>query len=147
MSIFQIVDLFHAKEHLSSVAKSIFGPTSNNAKVWATARHEEDSGELDKLLAVLSSHIVKHSEVANCHEYFARNRECINYQLFKSQGICTSTGVVEAGCRVAIGARLKRSGMHWSVPGADAVIALRCCKLSGCFEDFWERRASARIAA
>ena len=31
--------------------------------------------------------------------------------------------------------------MHWTVAGANAIIALRCCKLSGRFEDFWERRA------
>jgi hypothetical protein len=48
--------------------------------------------------------------------------------------------VVEAGCKVAIGTRCKRTGMHWTVGGANAIIALRCCKLSGYFEDFWERR-------
>jgi hypothetical protein len=48
------------------------------------------------------------------------------------------TGVVEAGCEVVIGTRLKRAGMHWSVKGANAIIALRCSKLSGRFEDFWE---------
>ena len=36
--------------------------------------------------------------------------------------------------------------MHWTVAGADAIIALRCCKLSGRFEDFWERRSTARAA-
>jgi hypothetical protein len=45
-----------------------------------------------------------------------------------------------------IGTRLKRSGMHWTVRGANAIIALRCSKLSGRFQDFWERR-SERIAA
>ena len=64
----------------------------------------------------------------------------------RSGGLCTSTGVVEAGCKVAIGTRCKRAGMHWTVAGADAIIALRCCKLSGRFEDFWERRSSARAA-
>jgi hypothetical protein len=53
---------------------------------------------------------------------------------------------VEAGCKVAIGTRLKRAGMHWTVAGADAIIALRCCKLSGRFEDFWERRSAAATA-
>ncbi|MBI4519638.1 MAG: hypothetical protein HY701_02280 [Gemmatimonadetes bacterium] len=48
-----------------------------------------------------------------------------------------------SGCKTAIGTRLKRSGMHWTVAGADAIIALRCCKLSGRFEDFWERRSEA----
>ena len=62
------------------------------------------------------------------------------------QGLCTSTGVVEAGCKVAIGTRCKRAGMHWTVAGANAIIALRCCKLSGRFEEFWERRAQRRVA-
>jgi hypothetical protein len=57
------------------------------------------------------------------------------------------TGVVEAGCKVAIGTRLKRAGMHWTVAGANAIIALRCCRLSGRFEDFWERRAETQRAA
>ncbi len=65
---------------------------------------------------------------------------------FRAAGLCTSTGVVEAGCKVAIGTRLKRTGMHWTVAGADAIIALRCCKLSGRFADFWERRAEAAAA-
>jgi len=41
---------------------------------------------------------------------------------------------------VAIGTRLKRAGMHWTVRGANAIIAPRCAKLSGRYEDFWERR-------
>lgn len=49
------------------------------------------------------------------------------------------TGVVEAGCKVVINARLKRAGMHRALRGANAIIALRCSKLSGRFEDFWAR--------
>jgi hypothetical protein len=56
-------------------------------------------------------------------------------------------GVVEAGCKVVIGTRLKRSGMHWTVRGANAIIALRCSTLSGRFEDFWERRSDRMKAA
>jgi hypothetical protein len=48
--------------------------------------------------------------------------------------------VVEAGCRTVIGQRLKQSGMRWSVRGANAILALRCCLMSGRFEDFWASR-------
>jgi hypothetical protein len=41
--------------------------------------------------------------------------------------------VMEAGCRTVIGTRLKQSGMFWTVRGANAIIALRCCQLSGNF--------------
>ncbi len=67
--------------------------------------------------------------------------------VFRAAGLCTSTGVVEAGCKVAIGTRLKRTGMYWTVRGAGAIVAQRCCKLSGRVEDFWERRSTARAAA
>ena len=79
--------------------------------------------------------------------YILRNRPRMRYPKFHAQGLCTSTGVLESGCKVVIGTRLKRSGMHWTVSGANSIIALRCCKLSGRFEDFWERRATPLKAA
>ena len=40
----------------------------------------------------------------------------------------------------------RKAGMHWTVQGANAIIALRCSKLSGCYEDFWERRYDRTVA-
>ena len=51
-----------------------------------------------------------------------------------------SSGVVEAGCKTIIGRRLKQSGMRWTVRGANAIIALRRCDLSGRWEQSWEAR-------
>ena len=47
------------------------------------------------------------------------------------------------GCRGEASRRLKRAGMHWTVGGANAILALRCTQLSGRFEDFWEQRSQA----
>ena len=52
--------------------------------------------------------------------------------------------VVEGGCKNIVASRLKRGGMHWTVAGANAIMALRCAILSNRFDDFWERRASGR---
>ena len=143
----QIVDRFHVKQHLSDVAKSIYGATSDLARAWARARHDElDAGDLDAVLGALRPHAVAHDEARRCVDYVEHNRERMRYPAFRATGLCTSTGVVEAGCKVAIGTRCKRAGMHWTVAGAEAIIALRCCKLSGRFEDFWERRSAARAA-
>lgn len=57
----------------------------------------------------------------------------MRYPQFHAQGLCTSSGIVEAGCEVAIGTRLKRAGMPWAVSGSNAIIARRCSKLSGRF--------------
>jgi len=143
----QIVDWFHAKEHLSTVAKAIYGATSELAARWARERHAElDAGDLPTVVRALETHASAHDEARKCVEYLQHNRSRMRYPEFHAQGLCTSTGVVEAGCKVAIGTRLKRAGMHWTLPGANAIIALRCTKLSGRFEDFWERRSQARAA-
>ena len=150
----QIVDRFHAKEHLSGVAKVLYGAPSDLGNAWATARHAElDAGQLHQIVAALAAQYrarrdpTKREEVRKCIGYLWANRRRMRYPAFRAQGLCTSTAVVEAGCKVAIGTRLKRAGMHWSVRGANAIIALRCCKLSGRFEDFWERRAEHRAAS
>ena len=143
----QIVDRFHAKQHLSDVSKSIYGAGTDLAQQWASERHDElDAGDIDAIINALRLHSPKDDEARKCIDYVERNRERMRYPKFRAAGLCTSTGVVEAGCKVAIGTRCKRAGMHWTVAGVDAIIALRCCKLSGRFEGFWERRAQRRAA-
>ncbi len=144
----QILDRFHVKEHLSDVAKVLYGTPNDLGDAWAKGRHAElDAGQLHQIVAALAAQYrarrdpAKREAVRKCIGYLWANRRRMRYPAFRAQGLCTSTAVVEAGCKVAIGTRLKRAGMHWSVRGANAIIALRCGKLSGRFEDFWERRA------
>jgi hypothetical protein len=82
-------------------------------------------------------------EVVNQADYFERNTERMRYPKFREQGPFVGSGVIEAGCKTVIGACLKRSGMFWTVRGANAIIASRCCRLSGRFENYWEARSPA----
>jgi hypothetical protein len=129
----QILDRFHAKEHLGDMGKVIYGD-SPEAKAWIDARFEElDEGHLKSLVHVLRSHIGQHEKARECIQYIWNNRRRMQYPEFEKQSFCASTGVVESGCKVVVGTRLKRAGMHWTVKGTNAVIALRCSKLSGRF--------------
>src|ERR1700730_3656202 len=98
------------------------------------------------------THVIDHpgsrvsAEVTKCALYIFHNRARMRYPKFHAQGLCTSTGVLEAGCKVVIGTRLKRTGMHWTVNGANAIIALRCSKLSGRYEDFWQCHSDRAVA-
>ena len=142
----QILDRFHAKDALHKTAQSIFGATSEG-KQWATARCTElDEGKLYAIVHALRTHAAAFTEATKCALYIFHNRARMRYPKFHAQGLCTSTGVLEAGCKVVIGTRLKRAGMHWTVKGANAIIALRCSKLSGRYEDFWERRYDRAVA-
>ncbi len=72
--------------------------------------------------------------------YFEKNAPQMRYAEYRQKKFLVGSGVVEAGCRTVIGERLKQSGMRWPVDGANAIMALRCCILSGRFEDFWASR-------
>jgi len=67
----------------------------------------------------------------------------MRYAKFRAQHLFVGSGVIEAGCKAIIGSRCKQSGMFWTVRGANAILALRCCHFNGRFEDYWEARRSA----
>ena len=77
----------------------------------------------------------------NLTQGLSQNRCQAPYAQFRQQGLFVGSGVIEAGCKTLIGQRLKKSGMHWSLHGANAIIALRCCLYSSRFEHFWEDAA------
>jgi hypothetical protein len=144
----QIGDRYHVKEHISTVAKDLFDTGSPEARDWTKARWDElDSGSFDDLLAELQHHAADSDEARKCQNYLLNNRQRMRYPEFETQGLSTSSGVTEGGCKSVIGTRLKRCGMHWTTCGADAIIALRCCILSGRFQDTWERILDKRKAA
>lgn len=143
----QIGDRYHVKERLSTVGKDVFTAGSQQARDWIQARWDQlDAGSLGDLQAAIEAHTGTSEEARKCLGYLVNNRQRLRYPVFEAKGLCTSSGVTEAGCKNAIGTRLKRSGMHWTVRGADAIIALRCCVLSGRFQDTWERITDHRRA-
>jgi hypothetical protein len=144
----QIIDLYHAREHYWNVARVMFGCENGEISSWTDKRRKElDQGEVEKVIEAikgLSPSTEEKEEVFRREMgYFSKNKDRMRYNEFRRQGLFVGSGVVEAGCRTVIGQRLKQSGMHWTVRGANNIIALRCCILSNRWEDFWEYRSCA----
>jgi hypothetical protein len=147
-SAIQIVDLYHARQHLWDLSTKLFPTDEQARKRWiAGSLKQLEAGKIEALVKTLGQLRPQSPELAklvsNEAEYFQRNAERMRYPMFRAQGLFVGSGVVEAGCKEVIGSRLKRSGMFWTVRGANAIIALRCCRLSGWFEDYWESRSGA----
>jgi len=141
----QIVDLFHARQHLWDLAGQLHPNEEKSKRKWVMALQRLlDQGKIEKLVAKLRALSPDNSELAaevrTEANYLERNAERMRYPKFRKQNLFVGSGVVEAGCKTVIGSRLKRSGMFWTVPGANAVIALRCCRHSRQFDDYWEHR-------
>lgn len=142
----QIVDYYHAAEHLWELAKLLFA-TDDARKPWAEAMREcLWEGDVESIvdeLGAMRLNGVKREARDREVTYFENNMERMRYADFRAQGLFIGSGVVEAGCKSLVGQRLKRSGMRWTVRGANAILALRCCMASGRFEDYWENRRAA----
>jgi len=145
----QIVDLYHARQHLWELVRRLYPNDEVSQKAWIRNHQKRllDKGKIEKLVTALRSIHSANPEVVEkiCTEadYFDRNAERMRYPEFRRQHLFVGSGVIEAGCKTVIGSRLKRSGMFWTVRGANAILALRCCHLNSRFEDYWEARRAA----
>ena len=145
----QIVDLFHARQHLWNLARKLYPNDKMQQQVWITAHQKRllDEGRIEPLVLALRSIHSTNAEVLEKlrteSDYFERNAERMRYPKFRAQHLFVGSGVIEAGCKTVIGSRLKRSGMFWTVRGANAIIALRCSHLNNRFEDYWGARRAA----
>ena len=130
----QVVDLFHAREHLHDLARSLEFMLGDRKDEWLAARLEDlDYGDIDsicKAARVFPLAGVKKDELDTALGYFENNAPRMRYHWFRQCGLFIGSGVVEASCKTVIGQRLKQSGMHWTTGGADAIIALRCNQAS-----------------
>lgn len=145
----QIVDLYHARQHLWDLARKLFTNDQASQKAWMKLHQKRllDKGKIVKLVTAIRSINSTNPEVAEKTrleaDYFERNADRMSYPKFRRQHLFVGSGVIEAGCKTVIGSRLKQSGMFWTVRGANSIIALRCCHLNGRFENYWEGRRAA----
>lgn len=144
-----IVDLYHARQHLWEVVRLLFPNDPASQKAWMRVHQKRllDKGKIEKLVAALRD--LSHADPKVLEkirieaDYFEKNTERMRYPKFRKMHLFVGSGVIEAGCKTVIASRLKQSGMFWTVRGANAIIALRCCLLNGRFEDYWEHRRAA----
>jgi hypothetical protein len=147
----QIVDLFHAREHLHDLARKLEFMLLDRKDEWLAARLEDlDYGHVDGIVAAARQYPltgVKKDEIDTALGYFENNAPRMRYHWFRQCGLFVGSGVVEASCKTVIGQRLKQSGMHWTVTGADAIAALRCQHASRPEDQIWPARRNQTGAA
>jgi hypothetical protein len=145
----QIVDLYHARQHLWELVRKLHPNDQVKQKAWIKVHQRRllDKGKIEKLVSALRAIDADNLDLAEKlrieADYFERNADRMRYPKFRRQHLFVGSGVIEAGCKTAISFRLKQSGMFWTVRGANAIIALRCCNLNGQFEDYWEAHRPA----
>ncbi len=147
----QIVDEYHAREHVWEVARAAFAAEASHKEQWAT--HVSDllaHGQIEDVIAAIArlppmspppgkSRSIPEIET----DYFRTNAERMRYPSFRAQGMHVGSGIAEAACKVVVSTRAKRSGMRWTPAGLDAILALRTAVLNGSFDQRWQELREA----
>ena len=141
---FQILDLYHALEHLCALTKLLEAQPEAAKALWQTWREQLLADGVAEVLRQASERSARLSgepaELATkAIGYFENNQSRMLYGTYRALGFFYGSGVVEAGCKTLIGGRCKGSGMLWSEPGATHVLELRCSLFGNQFDQVWDR--------
>ncbi len=143
----QIVDLYHAREHVWNVANAVYGSGTPQAAVWAKQADDRlTHGQIEDLVHMIeqlpsipalpgASRSIPTLEA----EYFLSNAQRMRYPAFRAKGMHIGSGIAEAACKTVVSTRAKKSGMRWTPDGLDAVLALRTSVLNQSYNSFWDQ--------
>jgi hypothetical protein len=144
----QLVDFYHATEHLAHAAEALFGLGSRQARQWYEDSYDkllhDDLGALrvlrsiDYYAAQKRRGALRRKAIQTERTFFQRNKARMTYASFRQQGLPIGSGPVEAACKTLVKTRLGRAGMQWSWHGGQTILQLRTFVKSQRWEAFWK---------
>jgi hypothetical protein len=136
----EILDWYHATQHLWAAAHGVYGEGTAEATRWEKqAENALWDGCPQEVLHLLDRAAQEPAGQAATDErhYFATNQERMAYRRYRAQDYPIGSGMMESGCKQVITARACQAGMSWTKPGLQPVLALRAELLSGRFDQAW----------
>ena len=144
----EVVDFFHAAEHLNDAIATAYGDGTVEARRrFNDLRHvllEEEDGvkKVIRSLVYLRDQHPRSTKIATELAYFRKRQKRMRYAVMKAQGLPIGTGLTEAACKTLVTQRLKQSGMRWSQDGGQSILNLRSWAQSERFDQAWAMLAA-----
>jgi hypothetical protein len=147
----QILDFYHASEHVGHLAAALWGNETDKAKAWQTHWCQVIKNSDTRMMIRNAEDMLQSADHAPTDQarreaaqreinYFMNHQERTRYGHFRAQGWFIGSGVVEAGCKTIVGRRMKQSGMFWSQTGGEDIVSLRCLIKGPHFDRAWSAR-------
>jgi hypothetical protein len=166
VEVVEIVDLYHAYEHLWAVGAAVFGADTPAAAAWVEPLKDrlyaEGAAAVVAALAALAAPpapaegtpaealaapILTEAAaeaVRLAIGYFTTHAARMDYPRFAARRLPVGSGAAESACKVLVGQRAKQAGMRWRPAGLQAVVSLRALHRSGDWPAFWQTHPQRR---
>jgi hypothetical protein len=142
----QIVDWYHAEEHLEGVAMAAFTALPERTLWLEEATQALWDGQVEDVIIACEALAQSCSEAHQAVTYFTHNIERMRYDQFRAAGYMIGSGTVESGCKQIVTQRLKLPGAQWTVPGAVQTAKARAAWLSGQWQTLCDQRSALPLA-
>ncbi len=150
----EILDLLHATGYLWEAVHLFHDPGSTMAQKWMKVLTLGLLSGMGTGVIRWLQHLAEQSELPaatrtrleQIHDYFDRHRDRIHYDRYLAAGYPIASGVIEGACRHVVKDRMERAGMHWTLPGAQALLNLRCVALNDEWEPFMNHYIQSETA-
>ncbi len=147
----EILDILHVAGYVWEAADLLSGSDSDRARAWAkTQLGAILEGHVGEVIARLRLQVQQQSGEARKRldsicTYLSNNSHRMAYDACLAEGFPIATGVIEGACRHLVKDRMERSGMRWTVRGAQAMLQLRSVALSQLWEPFMDFRICSEL--
>ena len=134
----QVVDWYHAVEHLHNASLALYpdeNDTQKRQRWLKTYKQHLYLGNIETIISVLHKR-----GVPNLSTYFEQHKRRMQYFQFREQGVPIGSGTVESAVK-QFKQRLSGTGMRWSLNNAKRMIILRSAILGQDFDDLWTKIA------
>lgn len=146
----QILDFYHAAQHLIGLVDALCGKDSaagkKQIKLWKGWLLKDQAPRVIKQAKAGLERSLDPEKARKEIAYLESHLERMAYGTFRQAGHFIGSGVIEAGCKTVVGKRMKGSGMFWSEAGGQGILDLRCALLSDRLDTFFADRAAAHAA-
>ena len=147
----EIVDYMHAKSHLYSVAKQVYGEDETareRVESWVeTTETFLYAGDIQEVVARIRGIGIGFPEISEILEkeanYFLKHAKRMKYRYFQENGYHIGSGVIESACKHVVAQRCKQTSMRWRREGINAILFWRCLLKNGTWQTFWQARQRA----
>lgn len=145
----EVIDFFHAAEHLGAALAAAYGDGSRQARLRFQELREvllEDCDGVEQVIRSLAYLRNKHPRKKRIREvlgYFRKHRDKMRYFELKEIGMAIGSGTVEAACKTLVAQRMKQSGMRWGMRGGQGILTVRGWTQSERFDQAWALLAAS----
>ena len=142
----QIVDWYHAEEHLELVASAAFSPGPDRSNWLEGVTQALWDGQVEQVIAACEAIAASCELARKAAHYFYSHAERMRYDRFRASGYMIGSGTVESGCKQIVSQRLKLPGAQWTLSGAIHTAKARAVWLSGQWQTLCDQRSALPLA-